>query len=416
MRGVSPRSEVIPPSSTAARPRTSTVREESPPPREAGGGLPCLSSNNSDETTVKACGIDRKRAERTRQNIAHFASRFGSSVGVLTITFAHDLDTRSAQRKLANFKRRVLKENFGESVTVREFTARGRPHFHLVIDCLGDITAGFDWSHYDAVTAWSKGARKSAKPRGNLNRTPRLAALHRILAEKAPLYGLGRIELVPVKKPEAIGFYLGGYLAKSLAHKPADAKGTRSVNYSRRCPQILSGKWSWNNPSGWLWRQKLRTWATRHGCETFAQVYSLFGPKWAFHHREAILETPLSYYPTAEHARRDGHFLPADAVDIRVSGPGRLTRVERTRLRDHLRWDSPLPCAKRSGASGDGDGRARVDSVGVRESGSAPLHEASVSLLQYHAVRHFRLRSYDELREAGKLPRQVFQRRLRFAS
>lgn len=413
---MSPRSEKLHQSSAAVRPHASTVREESSPPREAGGELPCLSSDNSDGTSVKPCGIDRKRAERTRQNIAHFASRFGSSVGVLTITFAHDLDTRSAQRKLGNFKRRVLKENFGESVTVREFTARGRPHFHLVIDCLGDITAGFNWSHYDAVTAWSKGGRQSAKPHGTLNRTPRLAALHRILAEKAPLYGLGRIELVPVKKPEAIGFYLGGYLAKSLANKPADAKGTRAVNYSRRCPQIMTGKWSWNNPSGWLWRQKLRTWAARHRCETFAEVYSVFGPKWAFHHRQAILDTPLSYYPTAEHARRDGVLFPDDAVDIRVSSGGRLTGVERTRLRDLLESDSPLPCAKRSGASGDGDGCASVESVGVHGSGSPSLLGSPASLLQYHAVRRFRIRSYDELREVGKLPRHEHQRRLKFAS
>jgi len=411
-----PLSEKLPPSCADVRPHASTVHGESSPSRVAGGELPCLSSDNSDGTSVKPCGIDRKRAERTRQNIAHFASLFGSSVGVLTITFAHDLDTRAAQRKLANFKRRVLKENFGESVTVREFTSRGRPHFHLVIDCLGDITTGFDWSHYDAVTAWSKGARKSAKPHGSLNRTPRLVALHRILAEKAPLYGLGRIELVPVKKAEAIGFYLGGYLAKSLANKPADAKGTRSVNYSHRCPQIMTGKWSWNNPSGWLWRQKLRTWATRHGCETFSQVYSIFGPKWAFHHRQAILDTPLSYYPTAEHARRDGVFFPDDAVDIRVSSGGRITGVERTRLRDHLHCDSPLPCAKRSVASGDGDGGASVESVGVHESGSPSLLETPLPLLQDRAVRRFRIRSYDELREIGKLPRHEHQRKLFFRS
>jgi hypothetical protein len=68
--------------------------------------------------------------------------------------------------------------------------------------------------------------------------------LHDILSEKVPLYGLDRIELVPVKKPEAIAFYLAGYLAKSLANKPAYAKGTRTVNYSHKRSRAVRGQWS----------------------------------------------------------------------------------------------------------------------------------------------------------------------------
>jgi hypothetical protein len=252
----------------------------------------------------------------TRQNIAFFHRIYTLHTAVMTITFGEDLETREAQKRLGNFKRRVLKENFGASVTVREFTQRGRPHFHLVIDCKGDVTTGFNWGYHKEVTAWSKAGRKGAKPKGSLNRSPHLVALHQVLRKKGPLYGLGRIELVPVEKPEAIGFYLGGYLVKSLAHKPASAKGTRAVNYSYRCPRILSGAWSWANAAGWVWRAKLATWATRHGCETMKEVAALFGPKWAYHHREAILTTPLSHYPTAEHARIDGVEVPDGAVDI----------------------------------------------------------------------------------------------------
>ena len=143
-------------------------------------------------------------------------------------------------------------------ITVREYTERGRVHFHALTDCLGDVTTGFDWDHYDAVTAWSKAGCKGPKPEGSLNRTPLLATLHEILREKGPAYGIGRMELVPVRDGNAIGFYLGGYLSKSLAHKPADAKGTRSVNYPQGCPRIFKGGFSWANERGWLWRAKLR--------------------------------------------------------------------------------------------------------------------------------------------------------------
>jgi hypothetical protein len=243
----------------------------------------------------------------------------GTATGVLTVTFADDLTTKEAQRKLANFKRRVLKENFGPSITVRAFTARGRPHFHLVIDCLGDIATGYNWRNHDALTAWSKSGRKGTKPHGGLNRSSRLKALHAVLNEKAPLCGLGRLELVPVRKPEAIAFYLGAYLAKSLANNPPDAKGARAVNYSHRCPRVFSGSWSWANPPGWVWRAKLGTWAQKHGCASLTELKGLFGPRWAYHHRDAILATNLDYYPTSEHAAADGISVPSDSVEIRIT-------------------------------------------------------------------------------------------------
>lgn len=298
------------------------TRSAAPPsPAPAGEGaaaLPCLLSDNCDEHRVKLSGVDRKRAERTRQNISHFVEKFGLSTGLLTITFPDHLTTKEAQKRLHNFKRRVLKENFGESLTVREFTQRGRPHFHLVIDCKGDISTGFNWAHHEAVTKWSKEGRKSAKPHGSLNRCPRLVDLHALLNEKGPLYQLGRMELTPVKKPDAVGFYLAGYLSQSLAHKPADAKGTRAVNYSRDCPQILNGKWSWNNEAGWLWRAKLGAFAKKHGCTSLDELKALLGPKWAYHHRQAILETDLHWWPTSAHAIRDGEQASVNNLQARL--------------------------------------------------------------------------------------------------
>jgi hypothetical protein len=123
---------------------------------------------------------------------------------------------------------------------------------------------------------------------------------------------------VPVRKPNAIAFYLGGYLSKSLPHKPADAKRTRPVNYSHGCPRVFRGRFSWSNEFGWLWRAKLRKWAAKHGCGTFKEVAALFGPKWAYHHRAAILATKLNWYPTSEHSAGDGHKFPSGSVNIRI--------------------------------------------------------------------------------------------------
>jgi hypothetical protein len=315
-------------------------------------------------------------------------SQLGVNAGVLTITFGKDLTTREAQKKKANFARRVLKENFGAAITIREFTLRGRPHFHVVVDCKGDISTGFDWEHYDAVRAWSKAGRIGAKPHGSLNRSPLLSDLHRILRDKAPLYGLGEIiELVPVRKAEAVGFYLGGYLSKSLANKPADAKGTRAVNYSHKCPQIMSARWSWANESAWLWRAKLRTWATKHGCATMAEVAALFGAKWAYHHRESILATKLAYYPTAEHARRDGVWCPPESVDITI-----------TSTQD----------------SAPGASRAPARVPPERPFAEKPSEIVSPPLSQVVAAgRRYSLHSREELKQRLNLPCENYQRSLR---
>jgi hypothetical protein len=165
---------------------------------------------------------------------------------------------------------------------------------------------------------WSKNGRKGRKPFGTLQRTERLEELHRILNEKGPKYGLGRMELVPVKKPDAIGFYLGGYLAKSLANKPEDAKGTRAVNYSHKCPRSHKGTFSWSNPSGWLWRAKVAKWCAVRGWFDPDDVPRCFGHNWMYRNREAILATQLDYWPTIEHAQRDHAF---QSWDYREMGP-----------------------------------------------------------------------------------------------
>ena len=61
---------------------------------------------------------------------------------------------------------------------------------------------------------------------------------------------------------------------------------------------------------------------------------------------------------------------------------GRLTRVERTRLRSHRGARHHLPCRQRSVGVGDGDDRARVASQRVSRSKAASWLSAPLSLLQ----------------------------------
>jgi len=352
-------------------------------PSGAGGagpdGLPCLLSVNCDKgAKAKTTSTDRKRAETVRLNIDSFVKTHGfENCGFDTITFPEDLTLREAQRRFHNFARRELSDIFTAYIRVREFTKRGRPHYHLVVACKGDIATGFNWDYYHKVSAWSRGGRKGPKPQGKLNRTPLLAELHRRLNSKGPAYGIGRIELTPIEKLEGIGFYVGKYLSKSIGNRPPEAKRTRAVMYSRGVVRRVKGGFSWQNEAGWVWRKKLDAWTVKHqvqaakvltrcwnrqmhSCATMTNVKAFFGPKWAHTFREEILAMPLGYYPTAKHAQVDGVSAPEDSIDIIVTR-GQL----QTGCRTEPEWaekepegpsEAPVGCSPPTAAAPSGSG------------------------------------------------------------
>ncbi len=283
--------------------------------------LTCLYKVNCDRMPA-----ERKRAWSTSQNIEAFIDLFGVDVcGLFTVTFPDRPDSREAQRRVHNFHRRVLADIFGEFVRVREFHREGVTHYHFVVQCFGDIRSGFDFEHYLRVQAWSRGGRKGSKPRGVLGRNALLKGLHGRLNRSAKAYGIGFMELAPIRsKGEAVGKYLGGYLTKGNPHKPADAKRTRDVTYSQGFSRRVKGAWAWYE-DGWLWRAKVAYFAKLAGISSYDGLSQKFGPRWAHRLKDEITNLPLppeTVYPSLKVAARDGRdvsFFPADAVNIQFS-------------------------------------------------------------------------------------------------
>ena len=291
--------------------------------------LPCLFSNNCDTEEEKPKAqlnsYQKKRAYAIRRNVERFIEVYGiENCGFFTVTFPAGTTLAEARRRIHNFHRRVLKPMYGEFICILEFQRNGTPHFHLLVKCPGDIRTGFNWTHYKAVRDWYRKGKRGNKPKGTLNRTPLLEELHDRQNSYAKAYGIGRMELVPIRSTaEAVGFYLGGYLAKSLANKPPEAKGMRAVTYSRGFERAVKGAFSWVSPSSWLWRQKLRAWAYYQDCRTMEELKEMFGPRWAFTWRETIMDFPLNCWPTKAHLladRAESAFswadLPDDAENI----------------------------------------------------------------------------------------------------
>jgi hypothetical protein len=228
-------------------------------------------------------------------------------VGLLTLTFAdHVTDAKEAQRRYHSLRTHILSTRYVEHVRVIERQASGRIHYHLVVVCKADIRRGVNFEEF---------ANKTYKSAG-----PELRSEWAFWRRNSAAYGFGRTELLPVKtNAEAVGRYVGKYISKHVGKRlPAD-RGIRLVSYSRAA-KIGTTNFAWASPKSWLWRAKLAKWALRHGCDSLQAVAALFGPRWAYHHRNYILAQQLDYWPTAAHAALDGFWLPPelreDAIHI----------------------------------------------------------------------------------------------------
>ncbi len=298
--------------------------------REARAPLPCQKSNNCDNlTSSREPGSALTSAEKHRvfaieQNVRAFVKLYGlAHCGLFTITFPADVwDFREAQRRLHNFRRRVLWGLFRDSITVLEFTASGRPHYHLVVACREDIRAGFNFEAYERLLADSRGkasrmplAERRAIAR-ELTSNLALKQLWSGIRNAARGYGVGRCETIPIRTTEkAVGSYLGGYLKKSVGHRKPEHKGARFVRYSQHFKRPVRSSFSWAGPRGWVWRAKVRQWAVKHGCFSLGDIRRQFGRRWCYRHREEIKAISLSWWPTSAHAAVDGVHFPEGAID-----------------------------------------------------------------------------------------------------
>ena len=297
---------------------------------ERSSALSCLNSVNCDKASLQNSAF-WKRVWATATNIEHFVSTYGlENCGLFTVTFRREhgkppLSPKEAQRRVHNWARWVLPGCFVQFIRTREFHENRNPHFHFVVCCPGDIRSGFNFDYYRAVQKWAHAGRRGAKPCGRLNRNPLLKSLHKRLNESKRAYGIGDvIELVPLRcAGEAVGKYLGGYLTKSVAHTPANAKRTRSVCYSRGFSRLVKSQFAWNSPRAALWRMRVAEFARLNGCLTSEHLKSKFGFQWAWKYADAILAIEIERYPTASLARADGHQLsadiPDDAPNVRVA-------------------------------------------------------------------------------------------------
>ena len=121
---------------------------------------------------------------------------------------------------------------------------------------------------------------------------PELTALWSLLRKVLPRYGLGRAELLPLRKgKEAISEYVGKYLEAGLALRKHSWKGCRRVEFDRRAKNawlVCSRVFGWNSPGAKAWRVRVGQIATALGVVNMDGIRRKLGSKWAYQLREYI--------------------------------------------------------------------------------------------------------------------------------
>ncbi len=199
-----------------------------------------------------------------RKNAPHFIETVGiDNVGVLLLTFAHWITAQEARRCFGNVWRRFFRKIFGHWICVVEFTQKRRIHFHVLVDCRGNIRSGFGFEQYKLYLDANKrsngvGPRLTLRQRRELRdaipANDLLRRLWQICDEGIPGFGFGGVwDLFPIVT-NAAG--ITNYLAKKfLAGLPLQLKigpnwGARLLTYSRGCPRAVPP--GWRPPSHWF--------------------------------------------------------------------------------------------------------------------------------------------------------------------
>lgn len=259
------------------------------------GPLPCRSlettqPNGAGNTPPAGLvGPRKKVALALSWNVANMCKKWGlEHVGFLTLTFAdHVLDPKEAQRRFNSLATHVLRKRYPAHIAVLERQKSGRIHYHLLVVLPDDIRTGID---FDAI---ANGDYKTA------NKALRLEwAFWR---KTAPVYGFGRTELLPIKSDaDAMGQYVGKYIAKGHACRTEADKGIRLVRYSGgarmatcKFAELTQGPTEWRAKVCTFVRQMSAAYPSRR-IRDMDDLAFHFGKRWAYHWRDFIFQLPPS--------------------------------------------------------------------------------------------------------------------------
>lgn len=255
-----------------------------------------LNSNISLETSLnpekeidKLSPYHKKSAFALSDNVNRFIEEHGlDNCAFLTLTFKENIiDHREASRRFDSLNKNFLSRFYGEWLWARERQIRGAWHYHVIIQCKGDIRTGFDWNEYDT---WLTD-REAGKKRRLLTGNRLIRSLWELNRNSVKNYGFGIPHLCPIKSTsEAVGKYVSKYIAKQIGQRPDEDKGVKLTSHSQGFI-ASSPKFSWNSDGAKQWRKNLSLFAQLSCCcRDYDEFTQRAGPKWAHKYRKQIIE------------------------------------------------------------------------------------------------------------------------------
>ena len=340
-------------------------------PAQAGAPpLPCLRGNNS----IKELLDDYSELAKARQsveiskgayktefclktNIELAAKFFGlEHLVFFTVTFGYAIySAKRAQKHLNSLLTNVIRPRYGNRyIAVMERHKSGAIHFHFILWLEKDVRTGFDWTL--AEQAYQAQKQKQYARAGKLWVAAAEKAVNGDFLRKQWNFWrglqkryrwIGRCEMLPVKSTaEAIAKYTGSYIGKHMQHRRPEDKGVKLVRYGKGMRRAKS-RLAFNSPRARIYRRKLAAFAAQPhialaGVKEYGDMKRVFGKRWGYHLMPSILAMELDSYPTGADARADGHDVPMDCTDVRVSrysgtDPEHMRLLQQLRRREVVR-------------------------------------------------------------------------------
>lgn len=256
-------------------------------------------SGDGDEIVCSGSlvGPERKAAFKLRTDLETFVRHYGRNhCAFFTVTDPDGVHPREFAKRWNSYR-----TNRGgwvvDYIKVVEPQRNGRPHYHFVVAVEWDMEPGrFDWQAFkDAQKAFREHdytLYRQLTKRYRASAAAKTVEQWGINRRVLKGYGLGRAELLPVRKGEAaLAEYVGKYLDKGFVIKRHSWKGVRRVELGRgsnawsKCTRVFS----WNSPGARVWRARVGELAGIIHAANLAVLRRKLGDRWAYDLRNVIL-------------------------------------------------------------------------------------------------------------------------------
>jgi hypothetical protein len=256
-------------------------------------------SGDGDEIVCRGSlvGPERKAAFKLRMDLEAFVRHYGRNhCAFFTVTDPDGVHPREFAKRWNSYR-----TNEGQwikdYIKVVEPQKNGRPHYHFVVAVEWDMEPDrFDWDAFlGAQVAFHEkrwAVFRELRQRYKATAAGQTVEQWKINRTVLPNYGLGRPELVPIRKGEAaLAEYVGKYLDKGFVIKRHSWKGVRRVELGRssrtwsRCTRVFN----WNSSGARVWRSRVGELAGIIHAANLDELRRKLGGRWAYDLRDAIL-------------------------------------------------------------------------------------------------------------------------------